>query len=248
MLIATFGMVYWVYSVLLKQRKLNWRIILILLLYVYLIMHVRTMILAIVVVPFLFTAMRQVYHLLGDNRFLKIVTRVTFNSIIFIGIFFFLISSLKDTILQENAAFNQAMVTQQDFTVNKTYGDNKYSLSFQSTDFFSIIAKAPMIIGTGIYRPFLWEALSISLILNGIESVVLLLMTGRFVFKRFRARVNLILGDSFLNYSLLFVLLTAFVSGFISILFGVLVRFRAPLLPFIGLLLTIEPGQKIEES
>ena len=244
MLIATFGMVFWVYSILLNQRKINLRIVLILLLYVYLILHVRTTILAIVVVPFLFTAMRHVYRLMGDNRFLITLTKIAFNAVVVIGFVLFLMSSAKDTIIHENAAFNQALITQQDFTVNKTYGDNKYNLQLENTDFFSILAKTPLILATGIYRPFLWEALSIALILNGIESVLLLLMSARFFLFRVRARMRLILGDSFLNYSLIFVLLTAFIAGFISILFGVLVRFRAPLLPFIGLLLTVEPERK----
>lgn len=248
MLIATFGMVFWFYSILLKQRKLNIRVVLTLLFYMYLILHVRSMILAVVIVPFLVTAMRQVYRLMGENRFLVGLTRVAFNFVLFIGLIFFLMSSIKDTIIQENAAFNEAMVTQQDFSSNQTYGDRKYDLHLESLTFFGILAKAPSIVGTGIYRPFIWEALSISLILNGIESIVLLLFSGRFILFRFRSRLRFIFKDGFLNYSLIFVLLTAFISGFISILFGVLVRFRAPLLPFIGLLLTVEPGEKEEEK
>ena len=155
-------------------------------------------------------------------------------------------SSMKDTVLKESEVFNEAMVKQQDFANNLTYGDNKYDLDLKDASFFGIIAKTPLILATGIYRPFLWEALSISLILNGVESVLLLFFSGRFLFNRFRSRIQFIFQDRFLNYSFIFVIFTAFIAGFISILFGVLVRFRAPLLPFMGLLLTVEPEKKDE--
>ncbi len=244
MLISIFSIVYVVNAIILKQKRLNWQAVALVLLHVYLIVNVRSVILAIVVVPFLFTAMRQVYHLMGDNRFLKRVVQVTFNLVVVAGLVFFLVSSMKDSILQDSAVFSDALVKQQDFATNLTYGDKKYDLKLDDVSFFSVLAKTPLILSTGIYRPFLWEALSISLILNGIESVVLLILSGRFVFNRFRARIQYLVRDRFLNYSLIFTLLMAFIAGFISILFGVLVRFRAPLLPFLGLILTVEPPKK----
>lgn len=244
MLISILSIVYVMNSILLKQQKFSWKLIAVILLHVYLIANVRSVILAIVLVPFLFTAMRQVYHLLGDNRFLKRLTQVTFNLAVAVGLIFFLVSSLKDALIQDTTVFNEAMIKQQDFATNLTYGDKKYDLKLDDVSFFGVLAKTPLILSTGIYRPFLWEALSISLILNGIESVVLLGFTGKFLFVRFRAKIRFIFRDRFLNYSFIFMLLTAFIAGFVSILFGVLVRFRAPLLPFIGLLLTVEPPKK----
>ena len=243
-MISIFSLVYLGHSILWKQKKLTFQSALLILLHLYLISQIRSMILAIVIVPFLFTAMRQVYHALRNQQFLKRIVQVSFNIVIFTGLIFFLMSSIKDTVLQESATFNEAMVKQQDFANNLTYGDNKYDLNLKDANFFGIIAKTPLIIATGIYRPFLWEALSISLILNGVESVLLLFFSGRFLFNRFRSRIQFIFQDRFLNYSFIFVILTAFIAGFISILFGVLVRFRAPLLPFFGLLLTVEPPKK----
>jgi hypothetical protein len=48
-----------------------------------------------------------------------------------------------------------------------------------------------------------------------------------------------------LTYAVYFVFLMAFMTGFTSIIFGVLVRLRAPLLPFFIMLLTVRP---IEEN
>jgi hypothetical protein len=49
--------------------------------------------------------------------------------------------------------------------------------------------------------------------------------------------------SEFAIYMLTFVLLTAFMAGYTSILFGVLVRIRALALPFFFLLLTLRKPQ-----
>lgn len=248
MLIATFSLVYWAYSILLKQKKLNFRIIIIALFYIYLITHVRSIVLAIVLVPFLTTFMRQVYVLMGDQRLLKIITKIAFNFALIVGIVIFLLYNSANDILKENESYQKALVTQDDFTNNLTYGKNKYNLELEGTGVVELIVKAPLIVGIGIFRPFIWEALSIALIINGIESVVLMIFSGRFIFNRPLQRIRDVNGNGFLSYSFVFVLLTAFISGFVSIIFGVLVRFRAPLLPFLGLLLTVEPKEELEQE
>ncbi len=245
-MLSIFHMVYIAHSMLWKQKAFSWISILLILFHVYLIFQIRSMILTIVLLPFLFTAMRQVYKLLDDYSFFKRVTQFTFNFIIGVGLISFLLSSVKDTVLMESATFSEAMIKQQDFANNQTYGDNKYDLNLKDANFFGVLAKTPLIISTGIYRPFLWEALSISLIINGFESVLLLVFSGRFIVRDFRKRIAMIQKESFLNYAFVFTLLTAFIAGFISILFGVLVRFRAPLLPFFGLLLTVEPPKEVD--
>jgi hypothetical protein len=46
-------------------------------------------------------------------------------------------------------------------------------------------------------------------------------------------------------YAVFFVFVMAFMTGFTAVIFGVLVRLRAPLLPFFIMLLTVQP---IEEK
>jgi hypothetical protein len=43
-------------------------------------------------------------------------------------------------------------------------------------------------------------------------------------------------------------MIMAFMTGFTAIIFGLLVRLRAPLLPFIILLLIIEPEEEVKED
>jgi hypothetical protein len=91
----------------------------------------------------------------------------------------------------------------------------------------------------GFYRPFIWESLSISLILNGIESILLFYFTFRFlVSKNVLKRINRIRNHEFLVFAFFFALILGYFAGFTSILFGVLVRFKAPLLPFLVIILT----------
>ena len=62
--------------------------------------------------------------------------------------------------------------------------------------------------------------------------------------KRF-ARIR---DSEILTFSLYLVIIMAFMTGFTSVIFGILVRLRAPLLPFVILLLTIEPEKDLEED
>lgn len=158
----------------------------------------------------------------------------------FAGVVFFMTMQGADEALESSESFSEAIVKQKDFTENKTYGDNKYSLGFTSYSSTELVLKSPIVIISGIFRPFIWEALSVSLIINGIESVVFFFFTYKFTLKRIRfgwfKNQEQITG----NFSLLFSIFLGFVAGFISILYGVLVRFRAPLLPFYGLLLSLK--------
>ena len=134
----------------------------------------------------------------------------------------------------------EAAVIQKDFASNQTYEGKKYDLGI--TDFSAsgmIKAFAPAVIA-GFYRPFIWESLSLTLILNGIEGAYLLYLT--FVFFRGGAlrKINLIRKHEFFIFAFFFCVLMAYMAGLTSGLLGVLVRFKAPLIPFLLLLLTID--------
>jgi hypothetical protein len=147
--------------------------------------------------------------------------------------------------LASNDSFSEALIIQQDFENNtKTYGDDddkRYSLG--EIDYESpigIIKAIPTSIIAGIYRPFIWEALKPSLFFNGIESILLIFLTFWFFMVKPMSRIEAISNNELLLFAFGFVIVIAFMAGFTSIIFGVLVRIRAPLLPFFGLLLSID--------
>ena len=76
-------------------------------------------------------------------------------------------------------------------------------------------------------------------------------LTVRFIFfgNVFR-KVKKIRKEEILVFALIFSLFMAFMAGFTSVLFGVLVRIRAPLLPFIFLVLTtnIYENEKVTDE
>jgi hypothetical protein len=123
-------------------------------------------------------------------------------------------------------------------TTNKTYGDKRYTLGDISYTPAGMLAAFPMAVVAGFFRPFIFEALSTSLILNGIESTVLIYYTLSYVFKpKVRQRFAKLMSNDFLVYAFTYALILAFFAGFTSILFGVLIRFKAPVLPFLALIL-----------
>jgi hypothetical protein len=72
-------------------------------------------------------------------------------------------------------------------------------------------------------------------------------LTFQFFIGKRRQRIARIRDSDILTFSLYFVIIFAFITGFTSVIFGVLVRLRAPLLPFFLLLLTVKPADEKKE-
>ena len=140
--------------------------------------------------------------------------------------------------------FDEIIITQQDFANNPIYGTNKYDLGLSGFSIPDILRATPMAIITALYRPFPWEVNNILLLFNGLENVLLLYLTWRFVRNGFINKCQRILSNEFLIFSLMFILIMGFSIGFTSGLFGVLVRFKSIILPFFLLLLTVQPKEK----
>lgn len=170
----------------------------------------------------------------------------SFLVIIITGGFTYLLTVFNMTeIISSNDSLSDAVAIQQDFENNiETYGGDdgkRYSLGeIDVTSPMGIIRVIPASIIAGIYRPFIWEALSPALIFNGLESLLLIFLTFWFFMVKPMIRIEAISNNELLLFALGFVIVIAFMAGFTSIIFGVLVRIRAPLLPFLGLILSID--------
>jgi uncharacterized membrane protein YfcA len=140
----------------------------------------------------------------------------------------------------------EAQVIQQDLNTNATYGSNRYDLGI--TDFSSggMLRAMPISIYTAFYRPYLWEGDSFFVRISALESFIFIILTFQFIFKgSFFDKFNLIRNNEFLMAALIFSLVLGFFAGFTSGLFGVLVRFKAPLLPFLFLVLMYKKQEEI---
>lgn len=155
----------------------------------------------------------------------------------------------EDEFLESNSFIAEAANTQQDFANNSIYGDKRYQLGDVEYTPVGMLKSAPMSIFAGIYRPLLTESLSLTLLFNGLESTFLLFLTLRFFKFGAGTFVRNVNQNDILLFSLIFVTVIAFVTGFTSVLFGVLVRLRTPLLPFFVLLLAFKYNDvKIERG
>lgn len=132
----------------------------------------------------------------------------------------------------------EANITKSDFTSNPIYSGAKYEMPSTSGAPLEILSILPLAIFTALFRPSFLDSVSSSFIMNQIESLLLIFLLVRFTVRKNPVlQFNKIIRDEFLLYSLVFVGLVAFMAGYSSILFGVLVRIRSVALPFLILLL-----------
>lgn len=221
-LIAFFTIVYF-------KFKISQLIILIIAIYVLL--ATRSFILIALFIPIVILL---TFKLNSKSSFLiKIVTRSAGITISILGIWFFINGS---EVFGEFSADNIAQTAETiylDFQNNSTYSGKRYDLGITDFDANSIIKATPMAIITAIFRPFLWEAESALMLINGIEGTLLIYLSLQ-LFKRKnnnKIEMNKFTKDLIL-YCIIFSITMAFFVGFTSGLFGVLARFKAPILPF----------------
>jgi hypothetical protein len=241
-LICIYYMIPTIYNLISGKSKFKvWNVILIFL-FSWILLNIRSFMLLTVIVPFIFAFNVQFAKRFFSNKFARQFIRTVVILIGFGFIGFYFSGETAQKYLKE------AEVTQKDFKSNKVYTGAKYDLGEVSYTPIGLLRAMPLSIFTGIYRPFPWEALSPGLILNGIESIILFYLTFLFLINKRGKRIARIRDSDILTFSLYFVIIFAFMTGFTSVIFGVLVRLRAPLLPFFMLLLTVKPEEEIKET
>ena len=231
--ICTLNILYYLFDIMVLGNRFSLKKIFILLLCVYLIFEVRSFILAAIALPLFMSYGARLTKRYERN----FIAKLFFRSLIFFGGFLlflqFFASSFAESMVTE------AKVVQQDFIQNETYTGKRYELSNTDASPQGLLRAIPESVFYGIFRPFLWESSSPNLILNGIESIILMVLSIRFfVSVNLFKRLKKVRKQEILVFALIFSVFIAFMSGFTSVLFGVLVRIRAPLLPFFFLVLT----------
>ena len=221
----------------------NWLVIFIC---IFVLLQVRSFMIITVFVPLALAYSARLSKKLQNQPFQKNAIKFLF-AVGGIAVIFLFFQSEQ---AEEFAA--EASVISQDMATNPNYGTNRYDLGITDYSPAGLLKALPVSIIAGFFRPYIWEALSTSLIINGIESVILFYFTFRFlVNKNIFSRLKRILSSEFLVFSLYFSIILAYFAGFTSILFGVLVRFKAPVLPFLILVLTahyIDEKRKLPDN
>lgn len=231
--ISILNLLYYVFNVMVLKNSLTIKHFIIILISVIIIYNVRSFILAAIAAP-----MFMAFGARLTKRFEKqFLTKLLLRSIIaFSGVFIFLQFFASDFASEMVA---EAELVQLDFTGNKTYTGKRYEISNTDASPSGLIRAVPESVFYGIFRPFIYESFSPNLIMNGFESVLLMFLTIRFfVSGNPLNKITNIRKQEILVFAFIFTLFIAFMAGFTSVLFGVLVRIRAPLLPFFFLVLT----------
>ena len=215
----------------------------------FVIYHIRSFILISVLVPALIAFSSKAIRYFGGSDTTVIIIRslVLITGVVIMGST--ILNTSESDFVESNSSIKEASIIQKDFVNNKAYGTKRYDLGNVEFSPIGLIQLAPIAILTGLYRPLIWEAGSPTLIMNGLESILFLFFTIRFLFSgRLREKMRLIRLNELLLFCFIFAVIIAFMTGLTSGLYGVLVRLRAPALPFFFLLLTLDfnTGRKLD--
>lgn len=133
---------------------------------------------------------------------------------------------------QLDNVLDKAVVTQKDLKADY-YGGKTYDIGEFEASIGGVIAKAPIAIFSGIFRPGIWDVKNAVMMISSLENTYLLLLTVFLLFKlKFFGFFALIRKNPMLLFCMLFSLFFAFSVGLTVANFGSLVRLRIPELPF----------------
>ncbi|MDB5199024.1 MAG: hypothetical protein JWO92_987 [Chitinophagaceae bacterium] len=101
-----------------------------------------------------------------------------------------------------------------------------------------ILASGPAVIGTCLFRPFIWESKKVIIFFSSLEALLTLLATIYILFKTRVYRFFLyVFSSPLLLFCFIFSILFALVVGYTTFNFGTLIRYKIVLLPFYFFLL-----------
>ena len=169
------------------------------------------------------------------NRLLKILILPLVSIVIILAGFsvFQNLSSLMGVYGEVDSAIEQAQVIRSDLLRSDQYGSNNYDIGKFEGSLISLISVAPNAIFTALFRPFLWEIGSPTMVFSAVENFILIVFT---LFTLIRVSpfsvLRTLLKEPFLLYCLIFSMFFAFGVGIAGTNFGAMVRYKTPLMPF----------------
>jgi len=237
--ISILNILHSVLDVFINKKKINIGLVLRIIFFAWIILQIRSFVIAAILLPLLTAFSARFIKNYSSSGFVRFFLRTIFFAIGFVGFFLFTSSGF----IKEMA--DKASVIQTDFKNNPLYTGKRYEIDVSDPSATGMMRAFPISVFYGIYKPLIYEALSPTLILNGLESTVLVFLTVSFflrgnVFKKIRY----IQQSEFLVFAFVFVILIGFMAGYTSVIYGVLVRIRAPLLPFLFLIFTTKSQQE----
>lgn len=151
------------------------------------------------------------------------------------GIGYFGLSALGDRLgkFSIEKMLKTASITQNDLHQDY-YGGSSFDIGSFEPTLPGIISKAPAALTVGLFRPFLWEARNVVMIVSGLENSIYLALTLALLYrvlldpKKFFAAL---VDNPFIIFLLSYTVLFSIMVGLSTSNFGALVRFKIPFLP-----------------
>lgn len=180
----------------------------------------------------------------------SIFTKIIIIPGIFVGLIFLLQVLLVDFSdmfgkYSSDRILEEAAIQQQDLK-RDVYGFNSFDIGEFEPTLGGVLAKFPVAVNAAVFRPYLWETGSPTMLVSGIENLIISLISIYFLlilgpFKIF----SQIFKDPYLIFCLLFTLVLGFGVGLSTSNFGALVRYKIPFMPFfISLIFIINSKRK----
>lgn len=125
-------------------------------------------------------------------------------------------------------------------------GGSAYTLGDFDYSPVGMVRKMPLAIWVTLYRPYLWEANNVVMLLSAFESLAMLILTLYVIIKAKGAFFRLIATKPVLIFCFSFAIVFAFAVGISTYNFGSLVRYKIPMLPFfvMGLFIILDYVQQ----
>ncbi len=207
-----------------------------LLLSYYLLYSIRPFLVICTAIPLL---MILIFKVNRDKSFVvKFLTRLLGISLAIGSLMYYFSNTSSFGEFSAESVFQTAEVIQKDMLNNTGYTGKRYHLSIEEFSGINLLFVAPEAIATALFRPFIWEADGIFMLLNGFENLIILYLCIRFFVSRKQNPVrNELRDNSFYLYALFSVLILGYFVGLTSGLFGTLVRLKTPIMPFFLLII-----------
>ncbi len=137
-----------------------------------------------------------------------------------------------------NDIIETIVIKQRDLTQDY-YGGNSFNIGYFEPTIPGILSKFFPATIAGMFRPFLWEARNVVMLMSGLETFLLLLFFLKQAINFLRlliikgGKAFKVFYDPLMIYSITYSVLFAYMIGLITANFGALVRYRIPFVPFL---------------
>jgi hypothetical protein len=128
---------------------------------------------------------------------------------------------------------------------------SSYSLGDFDATIPGMLSKFPLAVNVTFFRPYLWEAKKVIVLLSAIEALLFLYVTLKILFTLGVVKIwRTVSSDPTIQFCLIFSIIFAFAVGISSYNFGTLSRYKIPCMPFfvLGLILTYYKNKPLNKK